>query len=249
MLNLWKTTRAEKIGTAEARDLGRELEQRIDRAARQRIMGMLATFEALEPGWQKRLDNGAGFVMEAGKIRASIRAARQGHAAPDPPGLRVQVSSLFLKDCRDFLIADPDGCERLVLISGTISDSGVRVFSRMIHVPTAEASPAYVRADPVASHRAIVQLVERDGHPLVAMFHSHIMHGAESTRPSGVDIAHQERFCAIGCDEMLGGIFSLDGYVRLFNTRLDFTVSLYGTGATIITDRPREKIIKLTDGA
>ena len=119
----------------------------------------------------------------------------------------------------------------------------------MLHVDTDEASPAYVRAAPQQTHKAIVQLIERDGHALHAMWHSHIMRGASSTRPSGVDIANQERFCAMGWDEVIGGIFSLDGYVRLFSTVRDFTVSLYGNGADLITDTARDKVIKLTTGA
>jgi hypothetical protein len=79
------------------------------------------------------------------------------------------------------------------------------------------------------------------------MFHSHIMHGAASTRPSGVDIANQQRFVAIGWTDVIGGIFSLDGYVRLFSTARDFSVSLYGNGADIKSDTPREKIIKLAE--
>jgi len=45
---------------------------------------------------------------------------------------------------------------------------------------------------------------------------------------------------------VIGGIFSLDGYVRLFSTAHDFALSLYGNGVDIVTDGPREKILKLT---
>lgn len=246
MLRPWKSTRPGKSGAAEAKELGRQLEERIETETRQRILAMTAAFAALDPGWQERLENSAAFIMEAASIRHAIRTVRQTGIAPEQPGLQLQTSSLFLKDCRDLLTSDPQGRERLHLVSGTISDDGVRVMSRIVKVDMDEASPAYVRAEANETHKKIIQLVEHDGHQLHAMFHSHIMRGPESTRPSGVDIANQERFCAIGWDDVIGGIFSLDGYVRLFSTAHDFTVSLYGKGAQVITDNPRQKIIKLT---
>jgi hypothetical protein len=244
----WKPGRPGKAGAAEAKELARELEQRIELATRERIKDIAATFEALAEGWQQRIANGATFVMEAASIRHAIRTARQYATAPTPPRLRLQVSSLFLRDAHRYLTSDPQGRERLALISGTVSDDGVRVMSRMLNVDMDEASPAYVRADPKETHKAIVQLVERDGHPLHAMWHSHIIRGAISTRPSGVDIANQERFCAMGWDEVLGGIFSLDGFFRVFSTARDFSLSIYGNGVDILTDTPREKVLKLTIG-
>ena len=109
------------------------------------------------------LENDATFVMEAASIRHAIRNACQYGIAPQEPGLRFQASSLFLKDCRELLTSDPQGHERLHLVSGTISEDGVRVISRIVNVDMDEASPAYVRADPQDTHKKIIQLVERDG--------------------------------------------------------------------------------------
>jgi hypothetical protein len=245
MLTRWRRGRPGKAGAAEAKELARQLEARIEDATHRRITAMASTFEALPDGWQERLENDATFVMEAASIRHAIRNARQYAAGAEPATLRLQVSSLFLRDAHRYLTSDPQGRERLALISGTISDDGVRVMSRMLSVDMDEASPAYVRAAPKETHKAIVQLVERDGHPLHAMWHSHIMRGAASTRPSGIDIANQDRFCAMGWDEVLGGIFSLDGFVRMFSTARDFSISVYGNGVDIISDGPREKVLKL----
>jgi hypothetical protein len=246
MLTRWKPGRPGKAGALEAKDFARELEERIDAVTRRRIAEIATTLEALEPGWQDRLENAATFVREAAVIRHATRTARIHGLPRDEPALRFQASSLFLRDCHTLLTGDPDGHERLHLVSGTVID-GVRVMSRIIKVDADEASAAYVRADAADTHRKIVQLVERDGHELHAMFHSHIMHGAASTRPSGIDLANQGRFVAIGWTDVIGGIMSLDGFIRLFSTARDFSLSLYGNGADLVTDAPREKIIKLTE--
>lgn len=248
MLKRWRTGKPGKTGAAQAKDLARELETRIDTVTRQRIMGMSATFDALEPDWQRRLEDDATFVMEAASIRHAIRHARTYATKPEPPELQFQVSSLFLRDAHTYLCGDPQGRERLALISGTIGDDGVRVLSRMLNVAMDEASPAYVRAAPRETHKAIVQLCERDGHPLHAMWHSHIMRGANSTRPSAVDLANQERFVNVGWTDTIGGICSCDGFFRLYSTVKDFSLSVYGNGVDLVSDTPREKILKLTMG-
>jgi len=247
MFTRWKPGRPGKAGALEAKDFARQLEERVDAVARRRIADITATFEALAPGWQERLENGATFILEAAAIRHAIRRTREQGVTREAPTLRLQASSLFLRDCHALLTGDPNGHERLHLVSGTVSDHGVRVLSRIVKVNADESSAAYVRAEPADTHRKIVQLVERDGHELHAMFHSHIMHGAASTRPSGIDIANQERFVTIGWTDVIGGIFSLDGYIRLFSTARDFTLSIYGNGANMVSDAPREKIIKLTE--
>lgn len=248
MLNRWKSHRHGKAGAVEAKDLGRELEARIEAETKTRIANLSATFRELKPGWEDKIADSAAFIMEAASIRNAIRTACATGVRYDPPKLRFQASSLFLRDCWEFLTTDPNGNERLHLVTGTISEEGVRVMSRIVHIPNDEASPGFVRGKAVDTHKKIVELTERDGHPLISMFHSHIMRGSQSTTPSGIDIAHQDRFCAIGLDEVLGGIFSLDGYVRLFSTAHDFAFSIYGKNGEIISDQPREKIIKLATG-
>ena len=246
MFTRWRSGRPGRAGAADAKALGRELEQRIEDATRARIRDMTHTFEGLSPGWQERLQNDATFVHEAATIRHAIRGACEYAVTPQPLPQRFQASTLFLRDSHTLLTGDPQGHERLHLVSGTVSEDGVRVLSRIVQLDTDQASAAYVRADARSTHNKIVELVERDGHQLMGMWHSHIMHGAASTRPSGIDLANQQRFVDIGWDEVIGGIFSLDGYVRLFSTAHDFSLSLYGNGVDIVSDGPREKILKLT---
>jgi len=246
MLTRWRPGRPGRAGAAEAKALGRELEQLIENATRDRMTDMARAFERLDRGWQARLQNDATFVLELASIRHAIRDACDYGVTPQSVPLRFQASTLYIRDSHALLTGDPQGHERLHLVSGTVSEDGVRVLSRIVPVDTDQASAAYVRADARSTHNKIVELVERDGHQLMGMWHSHIMHGANSTRPSGVDLANQQRFVEIGWDEVIGGIFSLDGYVRLFSTAHVFALSLYGNGVDIVTDGPREKILKLT---
>ena len=102
-----------------------------------------------------------------------------------------------------------------------------------------------MRAQPKALHKKIIDLVERDGHQLFGMWHSHIMRGPETTHPSGVDLAQMQRFVDGGWDQVIGGIFNLTGHVRLFSTAHDFDLKLYGAGVEIISDHPREKLLKI----
>jgi hypothetical protein len=208
---------------------------------------MLNTFKALAPGWQDHLDNDATYILEAARIRHALQTVVRNDT-PTKPDVCFQASSLFLRDCHRQLTSDPHGNERLVVVTGTVSPEGMRILSRLLTLDMEKASPAYVRANPHTTHTAIVQLVERDGHQPLAMWHSHTMHGANSTRPSGIDIANQERFCAIGWDETIGGIFSLDGFFRAFSTARDFDFRIYGRGAEMVSQTPRETVIKIDIG-
>jgi hypothetical protein len=245
---IFKNIRHAKTGLCDADELAREIDRRVEQEARDRATHMLATFQALAPGWQDRLDNDATFILQAARLHHAIQGVTRHGTTPENHELRFQASSLFLRDCHRQLTSDPNGHERLVVVTGTISPEGVRILSRLLALDTEKASAAYVRANPQTTHAAIVELVERDGHQPLGMWHSHIMRGANSTRPSSVDIANQDRFCAIGWDEVIGGIFSLDGFFRAYSTAHDFAFEVYGKGAEIVSQAPRETIIKLDIG-
>lgn len=244
----FKNSRRGCDGLRDADHLARDLDRRVAQDACDRAARMLDTFKALEPGWQERLDSDAAFILQSARIRHALQQVAHHDDAAESQQLRFQASSLFLRECHRHLTTDPSGNERLIVVTGTISPEGVRIISHVVGVDMDKASPAYVRANPQTTHNAIVQLVERDGHQPLGMWHSHIMRGANSTRPSGVDIANQERFSAVGWHEVIGGIFSLDGYFRIFSTARDFTFQPYGNGADIVSQSPRETIIKLELG-
>jgi hypothetical protein len=50
----------------------------------------------------------------------------------------------------------------------------------------------------------------------------------------------------IGCN-CLGGIFSLDGYVRFFKENQRFDIDVYGKGTEKIADKSNYKIFKINE--
>jgi hypothetical protein len=102
-----------------------------------------------------------------------------------------------------------------------------------------------VRADHKDSHKKILSLQEDHGHLLLAMFHSHTSKGAASTTPSSIDIKNLERKSKIGID-CLGGIFSMDRYVRFFSLK-EFEIDIYGKGIEEIEIQPTYKIFKINN--
>lgn len=188
-----------------------------------------------------------GFAYVAHLTDVLMRAQPGGRQSLPQPVSKVRfvVSSLFLKRAWRYLTTDPEQRERMALITGPMTTDETRVLSDMHHVETSSQSAAYVQADPRATAAQIDQLTDTDGHRLHAMWHSHIMKGQVSTRPSQVDLDHQARLVTIGMTETLGGIFTLDGYVRVFSTAIDFDLTLYGAHVEMISDEPRTKIFKL----
>lgn len=161
------------------------------------------------------------------------------------PALRTfYVSSRTLRDWRQFLTSDENGHERMFLGTGIETPDGNVVLAEKIEVRTSSTSAAYVAAHP--GHTAVqIDQLNTSGHRLWLMAHSHIMRGKASTRPSQTDIEHQNRMVEWGLPDMLGMIFNLDGWCRVFSTAKPFDLHVYGTGVTITDDLPREKILKL----
>jgi len=233
-------------GSAEAKQLSLRLDQHIEMLNRKRMAAMINTMAALREGWHTSLQDDLAFVLHTTAIRQAIReVATRPLPSQAELLLRFQASSLFLRDCWKDLTTDPDGRERMHFITGLITTNNIRVLSRIEKLTLDDQTSAYVRAEPNDTHMRVVNLVERDGHQLLALFHSHIASGAESTKPSAIDLANQERFAAIGWDA-IAGIFSLDGYVRFFSTCKDFDLQVYGNRAQIVSVDRRETIVKLS---
>lgn len=233
-----------------------------------RLRRMAQIVDKAGDGWTLELEQNFQFVVEATRARADLLAARKlydkrtkprgvakdigqetakaverGAPARQENVLRFQASVRFLRQCSDYLISDPHGRERLVLVTGSVTPDGLRVLDQMVHVSFDQQSAGFVSGNAAETHRKLIEL-DRDGHELLAMFHSHIMRGAAGTRPSAIDIDHQNRVVSYGSDA-IGGIFSLDGYVRLFGTGKPIEVSVYGTGANVVERGERETVIKL----
>lgn len=183
------------------------------------------------------------------KLTDAIHRLKQGLVTPTDANPTTEpgylVSSIFLREVFTYLTSDPQKRERMILVTGPVSNDNTVVLSSMHTVQTSQQSAAYVQADPAATAHQIDDLVSNDQHQLWGMFHSHILHGKNSTQPSQTDLDHQNRLVKFDMPDTLGGIFSLDGWVRIFSTAKPFSLTTYGGGVELIEDHPREKILKL----
>ena len=241
---MWPVKKQKPWANEDARQLVHDIEQQLEKAARARLTKMTHAMASLEKGWERSLEDDLVYVVETTGARQALRNVRR---VPVVAGdtLKFQVSSRVLRESWQYLTSDPSGHERLHLVTGTITADGTRVLSHMEKVGFEEGSKSagYVAGNAGQTHKRLIEL-ERDGHELLAMWHSHIMKGEASSTPSQVDLDNQARFVSLGWDA-IGGIFTLDGYIRLFGTGKAFTVDLYGKGARIVRRSSQETIIKL----
>lgn len=207
--------------------------------------------DELVDDWEKKLMEKTLTITGLNRGREALTAVisnlKEKPPARKPNGhvQRYQISSLDLKDWHKYLVSDPNGSERLGLATGIIAENDINILSRMETVKLESQSPVYVQASKDDSHRKIVSFSEDYGHMLLGMFHSHMSKGAACTCPSSVDIKMLERKATIGVD-CLGGIFSLDGYVRFFSLK-EFEIDIYGKGVEPIESKPTYKIFKIID--
>jgi proteasome lid subunit RPN8/RPN11 len=161
---------------------------------------------------------------------AAQRLLREGK----PPAEEAQsgvaeylISSLTLADCAEYLLGDAHGRERLCLLTG-VKVGTRRTLERMVKVALSEQSTTCAVADPLDLQRKVIAM-DRFGHKLHGLFHSHPGLGRGATRPSGTDLAtHQQH--ERGSYPLVGAIFERSGFVRFFSYDRPFTITIYGTG-------------------
>jgi hypothetical protein len=208
--------------------------------------------QTLDGNWQKRIAHEASFILSVGRGRQALRRTISDIKKVNKRDIeskaefRYQISSLFVRECWEYLISDQRHNERLHFITGTITADGTRVLSRIEKVKYDKQSAAYVSADKMDSHRKMISLSEDHGHLLLGVFHSHMSRGLPATTPSSIDQSFMERMVKTGC-HCLGGIFSLDGYVRFFMTSKDFEIEVYGKGVHMVKESPSTKIFKIVE--
>lgn len=145
--------------------------------------------------------------------------------SPRPPRIFV-LDSLFLKDCHAFLTRE-QRIESLVYATGILS-KGIAIPHRLVPVGLSDRSAVHAKADPWSSHKALMALDEA-GHALLGVFHTHPWKGSHAVFPSSTDIATQEAYERKGYP-CISGIFSLDGYIRLFTLSAPLRIVVYGEG-------------------
>jgi hypothetical protein len=177
---------------------------------------------------------------------ANLALTQRGATLPVPTQQRsvseYLISSRFLTECAAYLLADPNGWERLHLVTGIGFDGNRFTLDQMDKVPMSAQSHVGAKAEQQALTKALIYLTE-SGHALHALFHSHPGTGPRATLPSlDKDIPTHQRL-EDGGYPLIGGIFTKDDrhhgcYVRFFSANRPFTVTVFGTGVTPV---PGEK--------
>jgi hypothetical protein len=88
----------------------------------------------------------------------------------------------------------------------------------------------------------LIEIDERFGHFLHGLFHSHRGTGIKTSRPSSIDLNTQSRY-EEGGYQMIGAVFTDDGFVRFFSHQLPFEIHVYGKGV----ERHGDTIFRLTE--
>jgi hypothetical protein len=143
------------------------------------------------------------------------------------------VSSWFLADCLGFLTSNPNGYERLHLVTGIKLSEQARTLERMVNVVHSHQSEIGVKADQIDLNKTLIELSERWAHSLHAIFHSHPGRGVGATRPSSTDFDTHSRYEK--AYPVIGAIFVKgygvkDGCVRFFSEDKPFSIAIHGRG-------------------
>jgi|GEM_PF-6016721 len=233
-----------------------KMERQIEMMQEARLTRLTHTLKNLSNGWSDELDRDVEFIRQTGFARSALKTARKfeskiERAAPGTvrrvtrlDGLEFQVGVRFLRECADYLLGDPQGRERIILVSGVVTPDGVRVLSTLEKVKFDEQTATFVSANQADLQRKLIEL-DRDGHPWLGMWHSHPFGtGIGGSAPSQTDMDMQNRFVAAGCDT-IGGIFTRDYTVRIFGTGKPLKVHVFGEGFTTLSESSHELILKL----
>ena len=156
-----------------------------------------------------------------------------------------KTSSLFLRECADYLTSIPE--EVIHLVTGLEISPNSYVIDKMEKVKF-KSSTAFAKIDINDSFLKLVRMDEEYGHPLLGVFHSHPFGGVAGTHPSGVDKNLQDVLESSGY-RAIQAVFSRDGHIRFFSNRLKFKVEVYGKGIEKIENggRDNEAIYRLVN--
>lgn len=159
------------------------------------------------------------------------------------PVLRYRIGSLFLSECFKYLTSSPE--EVVHLVSGLELENNLFLLDRLEKVQY-QASIVGAKADVKDLFKKLIELDEKYGHLLLAVFHSHPFGGVAGACPSGIDRNLQKNLEESGY-KTIQAVFSRDGYVRFFSNKLCFEIELYGKGVEKISGHENERIFKLSE--
>jgi hypothetical protein len=147
-------------------------------------------------------------------------------SAPTVP--EYLTTSIFLSTCASYLLSiTQQGKERINLVSGAKKGDNLRTLDRMGRVALAQQSLVGATVDQLDLMKCLSEL-DAFGMQLHGMWHCHPGEGAGMTRPSGTDLATQERYERAGYPS-IGGICTRDGWWRFF-AHHQFSLTVYGKG-------------------
>jgi proteasome lid subunit RPN8/RPN11 len=181
---------------------------------------------------------------EAGKSIYPLPPSPVPSQATAPAIASYVINAKFLADCYAFLTSQPNGYERLHLVSGSRLSPTQRTLDYMSKVALDAQSEFGARANDPSLRQALMEL-DTWGMALYALFHSHPGEGASHTRPSSIDLAtherYERRYPLVGC------IFVRDGFLRFFRHSAEpFSITLFGTGIVPVAED--EHVYKIETG-
>lgn len=188
--------------------------------------------------FQKELENILKFKNQFKNLTQSFVSSLEPKIT-----LKYKTGSLFLKECFEYLTSSPE--EVIHLVSGLELEKNIFLLDRLERVEY-QASMVGAKADIKDLFKKLIEIDEKYGHLLLAVFHSHPFKGTAGTCPSGIDRNLQENLEKASY-KAIQAIFSRDGYIRFFSNKLSFEVEIYGKGVEKITEKENEKVFKLTE--
>jgi proteasome lid subunit RPN8/RPN11 len=158
-----------------------------------------------------RIRQGTTGVQQVKPIRTQIKPALPETAAR--PSIFL-ANSLFLHEC--FAMLTRTEAEDVHAVTGSVIGN-LRTLDRIIPLQLSLQCSVGAEAENGSLADAFIRLNDFGLLPL-AYFHSHPGYGVQATQPSGTDRQTQETMEKSG-SEIIGGIFSRDGFVRFYSNR------------------------------
>ena len=206
--------------------------------AKELILKVGKAFEREIEVFQKEAEDLLEFKKQLGDLTKNFVSSLE-----PKPVLRYRIGSLFLKECFDYLTSSPE--EVIHLVTGMELEKNLFILDRLEKVEY-RASIVEAKADVKDLFKKLIELDEKYGHLLLAVFHSHPFGGVAGTCPSGIDRKLQDSLEASGY-KAIQAVFSQDGYIRFFSNKLDFEIEVYGKGIEKINGQGNEIIFKLSE--
>ena len=202
------------------------------------ILKVEKAFEQEVEVFQKETENLLKFKKQLGDLTRDFVSSLEPKSV-----LRYRIGSLFLKECFKYLTSSPE--EVIHLVSGMEFEKNLFILDRLEKVQY-QASMVGAKADVKDLFKKLIELDEKYGHLLLAVFHSHPFKGMAGTYPSGIDRNLQANLEGARY-KTIQAILSRDGYIRFFSNKLAFEIEVYGKGVEKISGQENEKIFKLSE--